>query len=345
MSLSDIRFDFSGMEDFTIGKDNFSDLEIKEENGFFYFYDTKNRRLIKYFILGETETAGIKTRCDVTLIAKGDKFTPRLAFSKRKGKEIKKESDNGDRQITSRTDLQEYHENFWKLIDYIQGIKNIDVPREGIIAISRDKASLLKMIENLDEINDFYASIRQEKNKKSLKELAVIFNNPNHSEDDLNKWIERNDWVFGIEYIEKLDKTRIGINEDSDMLVASLDGFADLIELKKDIVKLFNFDESHKCYYMTASLSQVIGQTVNYLKVMEDQRFNLAEQHNGFPVLKPRAKIVIGRSKDFNNEERKTLRELNDTLHNIEVLTYDDIINRAKMIINLYSKKENDSAK
>ena len=51
------------------------------------------------------------------------------------------------------------------------------------------------------------------------------------------------------------------------------------------------------------------------------------------------AKIVIGRSSQFrDSKEKVALRTLNDTLHNIEVITYDEIVARAHRIIKSYDK-------
>jgi hypothetical protein len=63
------------------------------------------------------------------------------------------------------------------------------------------------------------------------------------------------------------------------------------------------------------------------------------KSEDGLDVLKPRAKIVIGRSSQFRDaKEKVALRTLNDTLHNIEVITYDEIVARAHRIVTSYDK-------
>ncbi len=65
---------------------------------------------------------------------------------------------------------------------------------------------------------------------------------------------------------------------------------------------------------------------------MEGHKSVLKEDDN-LEVLKPRVKVVIGRSSKLNFEEKKALRLLNSTLHGIEIITYDEILTRAEKII------------
>jgi len=50
-------------------------------------------------------------------------------------------------------------------------------------------------------------------------------------------------------------------------------------------------------------------------------------------MLKPRAYILIGNSADWIAEKRDGLRKLNDTLHGIEVLTYQELIFRGEVFL------------
>ncbi len=354
--------------DFIVGTDNFKSIEIRnggQGDGFFYFYDNDKHSLIKQFILGISIT-GIKTCCSVAFIGKESKYTPRLELSNRKdGKLLKESIKSADetRLISSRIGLNECHENFWSLIDYIQSIKEVEVPRKSWVAISKEDKVLLDTIEvnkefiqkvlssfstqkaqellieaKKDDVSNLFAAVKHAKNKKALNEIKDLVTDE-VSEHKLEVWVKENDWVFGIEYIRRLDATKIGLHSDTDMLVESLDGFVDLIELKKSSVNpLFIEDTSHRCYYPSASLSQVIGQTIHYLGVMEDQR-HLLKSEDGLNVLKPRAKIVIGQSSIMAEKEKEALRKLNDTLHNIEVLTYDEVKYRARRIVDNYSEQ------
>lgn len=189
-----------------------------------------------------------------------------------------------------------------------------------------------------EDVNNLYAAVKQAKNKKALLELRELMKDK-VDELALQAWIAKNTWVFGVEYLRFLDSSKIGIHSDSDFIVESLDGYADLIELKKCDFKLFNYDSSHDSYYPSADLSQVLGQAIKYLKTMEDSRLILKDE-DGLDVLKPRIKVVIGRSSTMNVKEKEALRLLNDALHNIEIITYDEIYKRAEKLIASFENQE-----
>ncbi len=359
--------------DFIVGEDSFKDLEIRDSGngkGFYYFFDRANSRIIKRFVLGVSKS-GLKTCCEVTFIEKDGKYTPRLSFSIRDvDNDIQKEEvtlDEETKSIKSRVSLDQQHQNLWDLINFIRSAKNVDVPKERLVTVSVEDLDILKKVAHhkdfvgevlrifsspddqdilldasRDDVEDLLASVKHARNKKALMEVNELVSNDTSSEKTLENWIKENEWVFGIEYLRKMDTTKIGLHSDTDFLVESLDGFIDLIELKKANVKLFNWDNSHKCYYPTFDLSYVLGQTVHYIDRMEEYRHQLLDE-DGLNVLKPRAKIVIGRSEDMDEKERAALRRFNDTLHNIEILTYTEIIQRAEKIVAHCSTKDTDS--
>ncbi len=197
-----------------------------------------------------------------------------------------------------------------------------------------EKRQLLVLAKK-EDVKNLYAAVKHAKNKKAAEELSGLLDDSS-KESALQHWIKENTWVFGVEYLHFLDARRIGINSESDFIVESLDGYADLIELKKCSFKLFNYDSSHDSYYPTSDLSQVIGQSIKYLKVMEDSRLILKDE-SGMEVLKPRIKIVIGRSTEMNQKEKESLRLLNDSLHNIEIITYDEVKSRADRLNEHYA--------
>jgi len=192
---------------------------------------------------------------------------------------------------------------------------------------------LLLKISN-EDLTNLYASIKHIKNKQALDKLNELIKEQ-VNENEFQNWININTWVFGTEYIKKYDTRKIGIHSQADFIVESLDGFTDLIELKKSDISLFEKDNDRNINYPSQSLSQVIGQAIHYIKTMEDHRTVLKE-NDDLEVLKPRIKIVIGRSNKLLYDEKKALRLLNSTLHGIEIITYDEILIRAKKIIDAY---------
>jgi hypothetical protein len=150
-------------------------------------------------------------------------------------------------------------------------------------------------------------------------------------------WIESNLWVFGIDYIKKHDSRKIALFSEGDLLMESVDGYLDLIELKRPKRELFRFDDSHKCFYPHTSLSQVIGQSLFYLQKLQDYKLNIEKEYE-VKVIMPRVKIIIGRNINFKDEEKDSLRMLNSNLNSIQIITYDDLVQFGKLILASFNR-------
>lgn len=214
---------------------------------------------------------------------------------------------------------------------------NIELVTKILKSFQGEEARNLLLSVQESTLKNLFASVKHVKNKKALIKLEQLIKDT-VNEAAFQEWINDNTWVFGTEYIKKFDTRTIGIHSQADFIVESLDGFTDLIELKKPDVKLFENDLSHSCYYPSKDLAQVLGQAIHYIKIMEDHR-SVLKEGDDLEVLKPRIKVVIGRSSTLNFEEKKTLRLLNSTLHGIEIITYDEILTRAKKIISGYDQE------
>jgi Shedu protein SduA, C-terminal len=343
--------------DFIVGQEDFSRLEIRDshKNNFHYFYDSKLGRLIKQFVLEDKPR--VATLCEVTLIKKDGKFTPRLRLWKRdkttkKTSDIKLPEKDQYKVVKAAVALDDCHENFWLLINYLSGIKDIDVPKARFSLINAvDRDFVQKVVTSFqtpaeqkllveakkDDINNLYAAIAHAKNKHALVELEGLIKE-DATELRFQEWFQNNTWAFGVDYLEIYDTSRIGLHSDSDFIARSLDQYADLIELKRPSMNLLVQDTSHNNYYPSADLSKAIGQAVHYLQTMENQRMSLQEEDE-ITVLKPRIKLIAGLTNQFDAKQKQALRLINNGLHGIEIISYDQVVARAKKLIAIYSSK------
>lgn len=201
--------------DFIIGKDNFSNLQVNvtsEHEQFYYFYDRKNHRLIKQFVLKSGER--VDYLCQVTLIKKDKRFTPRLALSVRdKNKVITQKEQTDPTNIKANINLADCHENFWKLISFIRSLREIEIPQDSFSLISqseaeivaalrgRDTASIASIIKQLS--NTEGVKLSQEDINQLLKrreKLEAFKKGLNTKVTDETKWqnfFESNKWIFG----------------------------------------------------------------------------------------------------------------------------------------------------
>src|SRR5712671_5751005 len=68
--------------DFVVGVDDFSQISVHPHlhSNYHWLYHNERRRKIRYFVL-DTTRPRVLYSCQVTLIKKGTKFTPRLHFT------------------------------------------------------------------------------------------------------------------------------------------------------------------------------------------------------------------------------------------------------------------------
>ena len=161
-------------------------------------------------------------------------------------------------------------------------------------------------------------------------------------------WIYDNNWIMGVQYLQAIEKQRIGFDNIPDYLFPTLDGFIDILEIKLPTHNVIKRDEEHPGSYAWApDANRAIGQVTNYIYEMESHPYELKEkinrkysEHVGHEIniVRPRAFILIGKEDDWGQPEKEAFRKLNHTLHGIEVVTYNDLVRRAQYIIDLYSK-------
>lgn len=123
-----------------------------------------------------------------------------------------------------------------------------------------------------------------------------------------------------------------------DYLFITTDGFVDVLEIKLPSMEVIVKDGSHNGSWVWSSdANKAIGQVVNYISEIDRLQLEIERQiqkeHDNVSVLKPRAYILIGNSKDWNKEKKEGLRKLNHSLHGIEVITYHNLTQRGLLFI------------
>jgi len=162
-------------------------------------------------------------------------------------------------------------------------------------------------------------------------------------------WIRRNSWIFGARHRTLIEKQKVGFDSIPDYLFPTIDGFLDILEIKRPSHKAIVEDTSHAgSHIWSAKTNEAIGQVVTYLHEIELHQLSIQQKINeeypdlfdesNLSVIKPRAFILIGRSNEWEPKEKRAFRELNYSLHGIEVLTYDDLLTRGQHIVDMYSK-------
>ncbi|MDR0590996.1 MAG: DUF4263 domain-containing protein [Candidatus Nomurabacteria bacterium] len=135
--------------------------------------------------------------------------------------------------------------------------------------------------------------------------------------------------ILGSDIVEVLGYRSLDEHNKTDLPVKSLDGFLDIIELKLPNASFWNADNSP-----AADLTKATMQCAKYLQVAEKKQNDKDKvKELGCDILKPRITLIYGRSNDWDDTQKEQFRSLNSLYHNINILTYDLVLKRAKRIL------------
>ena len=122
-----------------------------------------------------------------------------------------------------------------------------------------------------------------------------------------------------------MDKHRLGSDLITDFVVETLKKEYILIEIEKPQDNLFTAQG-----YFSTKFSHAFGQVIDFIDWVEN---NIAYAQTKLPgISSPKGILIIGRSKFMTEEESRKLKRFNKNSNTIEVLTYDDILHRAKSL-------------
>ncbi|MEU9413746.1 Shedu anti-phage system protein SduA domain-containing protein, partial [Streptomyces sp. NPDC048281] len=223
------RLPFSATE-FDVTRRDFIDLEIRssqDSSGFHYLYDTRARRMITDFVLDDRPQ--VATLCSVTIIKKGDTFTPRIKLwkkDKKKAEEVPATQNVPEtgttRAVKALVDTGDVHENFWKVINFLQGCTGLSTPGSSLQLVAGDEAQLAQLLTGQDRTTVLGAvrsaiggglteeDIRLISNRKEqLQRFDRLLTDPDYFQQEESlattrgaeavwqAFFEANQWIFG----------------------------------------------------------------------------------------------------------------------------------------------------
>ncbi len=244
----------------------------------------------------------------------------------------------------------EYGENSYTIADANSLVitdKNIAGYIKKILDEGYEEAVWAQLAEdNPDLLTKLSASRIQEHKKSIVQEFQQRLSTGGYTEttgdESWQRWIFKNNWLFGVNYQEPIEKTKINLTGIMpDYLFPTLDGFIDILEIKLPDVEVIKEDTSHPgAWRWSTETNKALGQVVNYLTEIDRLRLEIEktiQKELGLEllILKPRAYILIGDSKDWSSEKKEALRSLNSSLHGISIITYRDLYDRAEHQLSL----------
>ena len=186
--------------------------------------------------------------------------------------------------------------------------------------------------------DDLVISLHDQTRRKAVIEFANMLDE-NLVEHRWQEWFKRNDWVLGSEFVELLDERIIDAANVSDYLMKAYDGFLDIVEIKRPQghLRFWNGKKDHNNYVPSPDLVKAITQATKYIYEVEREANSIKFQDrvDGVKTVKPRCVLIFGRSNDWDGEQREAFRILNSSYHNLTIMTYDHVLERAKRILGM----------
>lgn len=204
-----------------------------------------------------------------------------------------------------------------------------------------DKQAVLTFIaKNKILPSDLISSLQHQLRVKAVREYEDMLSG-NLVEHDWQKWFSVNDWVLGSEFVKILDERQIDTENIADYLMQAYDGFLDIIEIKRpsENLRFWASSEDHNNPVPSSELIKAITQASTYIYEVEREANSVKflERTGGVKTIKPRSILIFGRSNNWTVAKQGAYRILNSSYHNLTILTYDHVLERAKRIVGLES--------
>lgn len=203
------------------------------------------------------------------------------------------------------------------------------------------------VIPLLQELEDFYEKTNLQLYRRKIEEFESNLHPSRRgalNEAYWQDWIYKNSWMLGSQYGAPLPKERVGFGSIPDFLFPTLDGFVDVLEIKTPDASVLVEDSSHdSAFRWSRAASEAISQVTTYLDEVDANRATLTQRiEDKYSVeiltLRPRGLVLMGCSDAWKRREKESFRKLSHTLHGIEIVTYTNLLQRAKGLVALFQE-------
>ena len=235
------------------------------------------------------------------------------------------------------TNFEPFKEGFKKYVPLDENFNQANIDHLKAFFENPEKQELLDFIIGHDIIpNDLFVAFQQLTKVRAIEDYESMLDE-DLTEHKWQKWFNINSWVLGTEFVKILDEREIDTANISDYLMEAYDGFIDIVEIKRPDgnLKFWNEQKDHENYVPHNDLIKAITQASKYIYEVEREANSIKflERVGCVKTLKPRCILIYGRSDEWNDEQKESYRILNSNYHNLTIMTYDHILQRAKRLI------------
>lgn len=220
--------------------------------------------------------------------------------------------------------------------DLLRLLENMDAQNlGGLIDALAERAEELQTLPPLGESDNrrmVASALRASHRSAALSRLKELIAD-NVQERLFQHLLDRNWWMLGAQYVEKIPKRDWTDEENLDMMLKSADNGYDIVELKRSDAELFKLHRNK--LIVSSDVNDAVNQAAHYISEIERQRDHFIARYS-VDLYKVRAKVLIGTISDTEDDidaKRLALRMYNSHLHQIEVMTFDGIVRICNQVI------------
>jgi hypothetical protein len=218
-----------------------------------------------------------------------------------------------------------------------------------------DKLELLSLIKDLN-LNKNDINIISGRKENLITFQRELNESSQWKETDWQVFFEHNNWIFGyglnyrffkvLQREAHVSNTNLTSNNDSttDFLVGD-NNFTAIVELKRPDTPLFEKDINRAGSWqlskdLTFAVSQILEQKASWILKSESSQYDSSGQLITQKTFDPKTILVIGHSEQFSGTDQnsrikaKTFELYRRNSKDIEILTYNELLDRATFIVN-----------
>lgn len=240
-----------------------------------------------------------------------------------------------------------------ELLEKIKDLSDREKLNEILGAVVDNKNVLVSRENYQKLIQSRYNTSHVNSYKEDLVNLRILINNDKTTETDMQNFFGDKDvdrsWFFGLDYVKAYRKFNPGLPCEYDFLLQRFNLVFDIVELKGPNAYMIeiskesprNKPDPRIDYAYSSIFGRALHQVIEYIHDYEQLYTTLIKQQN--PTVMyfeggqyPRGMIVM--SKRSLIQHHDDIHKLNKQFSNVNVLTYDDLYDRGKNIVDFIIK-------
>lgn len=369
VTLPDEEFNI-GVDSF----DDIEICPTQNSSGFYYFFNKSQNKLIKQFILDNRPQVKYLCQVTLIKNEEKFTPRVSFSIRGKRGQKVSVKKSEENSLMKATVNLGNCYENFWKLISFIESLGNIDIPEGRFSLISKENEEIVSAIRgrNIGSIKEIIKqlstteglSLSEDDINQLLnrRERVLEFENAliEHGSEEgwWQNYFDNNKWIFGygLNYqILNQEQTQPhygGTNVEGtggqrgDYLMSTCGdiSFTVLVEIKTPNTPLLQGDSEIRsgAWSLSKNLIDSLSQIQANIQTWDHNGSNQPNNRDRFDpenifTIQPKGIIVIGSLNQFGTirNKRETFQRFRKSIHGIDVITFDELLFRAKYIANM----------